>query len=165
MVPKKSIFGASGHFFWTPSYLSASIHYPPPPPPDANTRRGHRSRTRKPPSWLCWPRRVNSSTPNPDLWEVCVGRVVVNHLGSLTVPNPTQYRTTGSNSWESLCESNGCEPSRVSCGPELAEYIPATLPAGLVACARTRSKVVHEKHWGGCCLDATPVLTFTSWYW
>ena len=29
MVPKKSIFGASGHFFWTPSYLSASIHYPP----------------------------------------------------------------------------------------------------------------------------------------
>ena len=37
----------------------------------------------------------------------------------------------------SLCGSGGCEPSRASYGPELAEYTSATLRAGFVACANT----------------------------
>ena len=38
------------------------------------------------------PSPASFSTPNPDRGEVCVGRVVVNHLGSLTVPSSHSTR-------------------------------------------------------------------------
>ena len=66
---------------------------------------------------IAGPRRTNALTPNPNLWEVCVGRVVVNHLGSLTVQNTTQCTPTGASRW--ILSASGTV-MKVFQGPELA---------------------------------------------
>ena len=125
-----------------------------------NRSRRHQRRMRNPPSWrlleAAGPRRTDSSTPNPDLWEVSVCRVVVNHLWSLMVLNPTQYTPT----WASLWKVSA---SRTVVNRLWSLTVPSSQSIGSRHCERGfwhvrthAKKSLMKTRWVGCCLDGSP---------